>query len=203
MGLMNALFGQKIGRMKIDQLKDHVYDVNTQLTSSKRRISQLEQQMDAKLEEAIDVQGSMLDVFVQEIAALEGEIEMESLMYSMYHSERMNIQELIKLREAEERMKRTRIFTGNTKAKELAKAIQKSRSNIRERIDSLKKTQDSLQRNTLGGSISKDDPRLEKFTTLISQIQNARAKGEEKSKAEAMHEFRAAVKQVYANQLHD
>jgi hypothetical protein len=189
--------------MTLEDLRDHLYDVDSSLAVSRKRLERLEQDMEKRLEDALDAQGAMYSVLVSEMVDLEGEIEMETLLFSMLNTEKSNVREIVRLKEAGERLGKVKLISGDQQYKTLLKDIREGKEVIQKKIDTLKKTRDSLHHGSLGGSISTDDPRVQKFATLISQMQNARAKGLDTESMAAKQELRKAVKDMYASQSFD
>jgi hypothetical protein len=197
MGVIDALFGPKMHRMSLEELRDHLYDVQTMMKTSKSRMEKLEREMDKKYDEAIDVQGSMFDVFVQELTGLEGEIQLESLLFSMFNLENNNVKEMVQIKEANERLGKVKLISVDPRYKVLVRQTNEGRKAIQAQIDALKKAQEIMRRGRLGGSIGMDNPEAERCATLISQMQNARAKGMNQDEQKAKEEFRNMVKGLY------
>jgi hypothetical protein len=203
MSIIDAMFGKKINKMTADNLKDHLFDVNGMLSSTRRKIDRLEQEMDKKLEDALNIQGTMIEVFAQEISAIESDIEFQNLIFSMYQQEKLNVKEIIQLKDAEARMSEVGLLSGDPRMRGLMKTVMDNRKMMKDKIRELQKTRDQLQRGRVSNSNSteSDNPQMEKFVNLINQMQNAKAKGLDTEASASMHEIRQTAKQMYGSRL--
>ena len=192
MSLKELLIGNRLHKMPARKLRGILYDIDQRIYASQNRLDELSREYESGVENAENLQGRMLENAIQQLALLDQQIEGESRVYSKYQMEKNVLSQFITEKGIREEGSRdiplivTGVFT---------KLIEKLRKENQEEFTEMKRTVDLLQDYDRGASVILGNRTMEKISTLIGQIQNARSKGDDFLYKAKHEELREALKQ--------